>query len=138
MEPVEMTKENVKYRLHHNIYDEKNTKEKDFINKNLYTNTKTISLFQFHIIFYSPFLLTIIIILNYGNNTIDKINKNRAKNLCNIPVLTKIGAGRCPRATKKRHSVKSATRKEETNIDNKRVVGELHPKASTRSHLHLP
>ena len=37
-------KENVKYRLHHNIYDEKNTKEKDFINKNLYTNTKTISL----------------------------------------------------------------------------------------------
>ena len=34
---------------------------------------------------------------------------------------------------KKRHSVKSATRKEETNIDNKRVVGELHPKASTRS-----
>lgn len=33
----------------------------------------------------------------------------------------------------KRHSVKSATRKEETNIDNKRVDGELHSNPKNRS-----
>jgi len=72
---------------------------------------------------FSPFLfcfpLDDISISDYGNNTMVKINKNRIKILCNIPVLTKSGAGStAARQTKSTPEGVPAQERRKPNIEN--------------------